>query len=283
MKFTHHYCSLLVLLITGSVYAQSNILNATTPDEIGIKNIDQLQDDMDSFLEYEFVDDREILWSKIVYEKIDLNERLNFPLLFPITDDLYENTRKSLWRVLKENILNGNITKVYNSRNDNFRDLMPNEEIIESVKTELDFGDGEIYPAEIGSGDITSYNIKGMWYFDKRRGELMYRLLGIQPIGKNIKDPDDEVKKTELFWIWYPSIREILHTELVFNDTSNTNRISFDQLLLSRRFSSYIYKEDNLFNDRKIEDYKRKGLNYILESQRIKDEILNFEQDLWNR
>ena len=238
---------------------------------------------MDSFLEYEFVDDREILWSKIVYEKIDLNERLNFPLLFPITDDLYENTRKSLWRVLKENILNGNITKVYNSRNDNFRDLMPNEEIIESVKTELDFGDGEIYPAEIGSGDITSYNIKGMWYFDKRRGELMYRLLGIQPIGKNIKDPDDEVKKTELFWIWYPSIREILHTELVFNDTSNTNRISFDQLLLSRRFSSYIYKEDNLFNDRKIEDYKRKGLNYILESQRIKDEILNFEQDLWNR
>ena len=283
MKFTQHYCSLLVLLITGSVYAQSNILNATTPDEIGIKNIDQLQDDMDSFLEYEFVDDREILWSKIVYEKIDLNERLNFPLLFPITDDLYENTRKSLWRVLKENILNGNITKVYNSRNDNFRDLMPNEEIIESVKTELDFGDGEIYPAEIGSGDITSYNIKGMWYFDKRRGELMYRLLGIQPIGKNIKDPDDEVKKTELFWIWYPSIREILHTELVFNDTSNTNRISFDQLLLSRRFSSYIYKEDNLFNDRKIEDYKRKGLNYILESQRIKDEILNFEQDLWNR
>ena len=283
MKFTHHYCSLLVLLITGSVYAQSNILNATTPDEIGIKNIDQLQDDMDSFLEYEFVDDREILWSKIVYEKIDLNERLNFPLLFPITDDLYENTRKSLWRVLKENILNGNITKVYNSRNDNFRDLMPNEEIIESVKTELDFGDGEIYPAEIGSGDITSYNIKGMWYFDKRRGELMYRLLGIQPIGKNIKDPDDEVKKTELFWIWYPSIREILHTELVFNDTSNTNRISFDQLLLSIRFSSYIYKEDNLFNDRKIEDYKRKGLNYILESQRIKDEILNFEQDLWNR
>ena len=283
MKFTHHYCSLLVLLITGSVYAQSNILNATTPDEIGIKNIDQLQDDMDSFLEYEFVDDREILWSKIVYEKIDLNERLNFPLLFPITDDLYENTRKSLWRVLKENILNGNITKVYNSRNDNFRDLMPNEEIIKSVKTELDFGDGEIYPAEIGSGDITSYNIKGMWYFDKRRGELMYRLLGIQPIGKNIKDPDDEVKKTELFWIWYPSIREILHTELVFNDTSNTNRISFDQLLLSRRFSSYIFKEDNLYGDRPIDAYKRKGLNYILESQRIKDEILNFEQDLWNR
>lgn len=281
MKFS--YFSLLTLFVTANISAQSNILNATVPEEIGVKNIDQQQDDMDSFLEYEYVDDRDILWSKVVYEKIDLNERLNFSLLFPIEDNLYESTRKSLWRVLKENILNGNITKVYNSRNDNFRDLMPNNEIIESVKTELDYGDGEVYPSEINSADITAYNIKGIWYFDKRRGELMYRLLGIQPLGKDITNPDDELKNTKLFWIWYPSIREILHTELVFNDTSNANRISFDQLLLSRRFSSYIFKEDNLYNDRAIGAYKRNGLDYILESQRIKDEILNFEQDLWNR
>ena len=281
MKFS--YFSLLTLFVTANISAQSNILNATVPEEIGVKNIDQQQDDMDSFLEYEYVDDRDILWSKVVYEKIDLNERLNFSLLFPIEEDLYESTRKSLWRVLKENILNGNITKVYNSRNDNFRDLMPNNEIIESVKTELDYGDGEVYPSEINSADITAYNIKGIWYFDKRRGELMYRLLGIQPLGKDITNPDDELKNTKLFWIWYPSIREILHTELVFNDTSNANRISFDQLLLSRRFSSYIFKEDNLYNDRAIGAYKRNGLDYILESQRIKDEILNFEQDLWNR
>ena len=281
MKFS--YFTLLTLFVTANISAQSNILNATVPEEIGVKNIDQQQDDMDSFLEYEYVDDRDILWSKVVYEKIDLNERLNFSLLFPIEDNLYESTRKSLWRVLKENILNGNITKVYNSRNDNFRDLMPNNEIIESVKTELDYGDGEVYPSEINSADITAYNIKGIWYFDKRRGELMYRLLGIQPLGKDITNPDDELKNTKLFWIWYPSIREILHTELVFNDTSNANRISFDQLLLSRRFSSYIFKEDNLYNDRAIGAYKRNGLDYILESQRIKDEILNFEQDLWNR
>ena len=123
-----------------------------------------------------------------------------------------------------------------------------------------------------------------MWYFDKRRGELMYRLLGIMPIGEDLKNLDgDEEKKTNLFWIWYPSIREILHKELVFNDTSNANQISFDQLLLSRRFSSYIYKEDNIYGDRSISQYKNKGLESILESERIKKEILDFEQDLWNR
>jgi uncharacterized protein YutD len=69
----------------------------------------------------------------------------------------------------------------------------------------------------------------------------------------------------------------------VFNDTSNANQISFDQLLLSRRFSSYIYKEDNIYGDRSISQYKKKGLESILESERIKKEILDFEQDLWNR
>ena len=63
----------------------------------------------------------------------------------------------------------------------------------------------------------------------------------------------------------------------------HANRISFDQLLISRRFNSYIYKEDNIYGNRKINSYKNKGLQSILESERIKKEILDFEQDMWNR
>ena len=173
---------------------------------------------------------------------------------------------------------NGKVPILY----DFFVDAPPmrNRDDFEFYKTKIDFGDGELIPKEVGSDDITGYRIKGMWYFDKRRGELMYRLLGLMPGGEDLKNIDgDEEKKTNLFWIWYPSIREILHNELVFNDTSNANRISFDQLLLSRRFSSYIYKEDNLYGDRAISAYKNKGLESILESARIKKEILDFEQE----
>ena len=273
-----------MFLIIG--HGQSNILNANNPSEIGKKNIDQIQSDLDSYLEYEFIDDRDILWSKIVYEKIDLSERLNFPLLFPIDDNLYVDTRKSLWRVLKENIIDKNITLIYNANNDNFKELLTYEQAMSSLKIRKNYGD-ELDPdfqdIEITSADITGYYLKGMWYFDKRRGELMYRLIAIMPVGKNIEDPMDEEMQTTYFWIWYPSIREILHKELVFNDTSNANQISFDQLLISRRFSSYIYKEDNIYGDRPISAYKLKGLESILESQRIKKEILDFEQDLWNR
>lgn len=272
----------MALLIGLISYGQSNILNATTPEEIGIQNLDQMQSDQDSFLEYDYIDDRDILWSKIVYEKIDLNERLNFPLLFPINDETYERNRKSLWRVLKENIVNKTITKLYFNRNDNFKDPMTYSDVMEVISVTEEINGVAMDPEVIKSIDISAYRVKGMWYFDKRQGELRYRLLGIMPIGKNIKD-DDGKNDTDLFWVWYPSIRKVLHNELVFNDKNNATRISFDQLLVSRRFSSYIYKEDNIYGDRAIKDYKKPGLESILESERIKKEILDFEQDMWNR
>jgi gliding motility associated protien GldN len=274
--------SSVFILICANIFGQSNILNANNPVEIGIQNLDQIQSDHDSFLEYDYIDDRDILWSRIVYEKIDLNERLNFPLLFPINDETYERNRKSLWRVLKENIVNQNITKLYFNRNDNFKDPMTYKDVMEVIYLNEVINGVAMKPEVLKSIDISAYRIKGMWYFDKRQGEMRYRLLGIMPVGKNIKD-DDGKNNTDLFWIWYPSIRKILHKELVFNDINNANRISFDQLLVSRRFSSYIYKEDNIYGDRSIKDYKKPGLESILESERIKKEILDFEQDMWNR
>ena len=273
---------LFCVLFSVNVFSQANILNASTPSEIGIQNYDQKQSDNDSFLEFDYIDERDILWSKIVYEKIDLNEKLNFPLLFPVNDETYEKNRKSLWRILKENIINKRITELYFDRNDNFKDKMSFADVMEVVSfTELI--NGVQTPAEeLKSIDITAYRTKGMWYFDKRQGEMKYRLLGLMPVGKNLKD-DDGKNNTDLFWIWYPSVRKILHEEKVFNDKNNASSISFDQLLVSRRFSSFIYKEDNVYGDRSIKDYKVPGLESILESQRIKKEILDFEQDMWNR
>ena len=274
------------LLVSVNLVSQSNILNVKSPELIGVKNIDQKQSDEESsFLEYGVIDDRDILWSKIVYEKIDLNEKLNFPLLFPVIDSKDKN-RKSLWRIIKENIVNGNITETYDYADDgNFfqeNKIKKYEERLTRFKEILvDEDEDEEALEEAKSKDIKEYWIKGIWYFDKRQSEMKYRLLGIMPYGKNFGD--DGVGDVGYFWIWYPSIREILHKEMVYNDKNNANRISFDQLLISRRFNSYIYKEDNVNGNRAIEVYKKKGLQSILESERIKKEILDFEQDMWNR
>ena len=292
----------LFILFTSEIFSQANLLNAKNPSEIGDTSSSEA---ITEFVDYEYVDDKNILWSKVVYEFIDLNERLNFPLLFPVNDTKYDDTRKSLWRVIRENIENGKISEVYDSNNDNFTEA---SRIIGKDSTDLEaniyknYNISDIYkskyvpesfvPREVASSaDIFGYVIKGVWYFDKIHAELRYRLLAIQPYGTDLKTSvDGEETETGYFWIWYPSIREILDKHLVFNDKNNNNRISFDELLINRRFSSYIYKYDNVYGDREIRDYIRQRDNesyaqwqtrIIMESERIKKEILDFEIDMW--
>ena len=189
-----------------------------------------------------------------------------------------------MWRIIKENIENGKITETYDyADGGNFFDENKIDSLEERKKRYSSIvGKGDTTPQKfVNSKQIKNYWIKGMWYFDKRQSEMKYRLLGIMPFGINLGD--EEVGDVGYFWIWYPSIREILHKEMVYNDKNNANRISFDQLLISRRFNSYIYKEDNVYGNRAIGDYKKPGLQSILESERIKKEILDFEQDMWNR
>ena len=268
-----------------SSYSQSNLLNAKKPSEIGNELI---KSDKKSIV-YPEIDDTDILWSKVVYEFIDLNEKLNFQLLFPVNDEQYTSTRKSLWKIIRENVENGNIDEVFDVRNDNF---LSSNRITGTDKIKDFYGSkytpGDSRPQTYAtSSDITGYKIKGVWFFDKKHSEMKYRLLGIQPVGRNLKEFG---KEQGYFWIWYPSIRDVLSNQMVFNDKNNNNRISFDDLLVNRRFSSYIYKYDNVYGDRTIRDYirQRNGesnrqyqLRLIMESERIKKEILDFDVDMW--
>ena len=92
----------------------------------------------------------------------------------------------------------------------------------------------------------------------------------------------DEKDYIELFWVFFPNARDVLNEAKVFIENSAVN-ISFDQLLNSRRFNSVIYQEENVYGDRAIKDYiKDDAQNQLLESERVKEKIRNFEQDMWN-
>ena len=129
--------------------------------------------------------------------------------------------------------------------------------------------------------------MKGMWYFDKRLGELKYRLLALAPMGKDVLTlglPDIEDEELyELFWVFYPETRDILHDSKVFNPKNVSQPISYDHLLNARRFNSVIVREENVYGNRKIADYIRgNALFQLLEADRIKESIRNKEIDMWN-
>ncbi|SHI69530.1 type IX secretion system ring subunit PorN/GldN [Pseudozobellia thermophila] len=287
-----------VTLLPVSMMAQANILNAKKPEEIGIKTEAQKALDNDAPLEYGYVDDRDILWSKTVWEVIDLDERVNFPLYYPTDTVDIGSDRRSLYDVLLRSIKNGELEDVYaDSYFTDKRKFSDLEATLQRVDT-TDYGYEQINAGEelspeyvmkrsITAADIEEYRIKGMWYFDKRQGELKYRLLGIAPVAPDVNFIDDESMdpadaKVELFWVWYPDARKILHEAKVFNQRNSAQPISFDMLLNARRFNGVIYREDNVHGDRKVNDYiPNNALFQLLEAKRIQETIRDREQDMW--
>ena len=325
----------LVVLVAGSLtsIAQSNLLNAKTPDQIGKKTAAQLVSDNDKPLPYGYVHDRDVLLGKTTWEIVDINERINFPLYFPVDTANIGKDRRSLFDVLIKNIKNGKITEVYGDDYFNTKKTLKDmsssftyvdttdagkeiinanrdlyfppaslgspEKIIKNKKGKIiktipavpagqakgiDLDPQFINRRELTAQDVSGYKIKGYWYFDKRQGELKYRLLGICPVAPEAKEIGaDNPDVIELFWVYFPSIRDVLHEAKAFNDKNSASPISFDHLLNSRRFNGVIYKEENVFGDRAVADYmKDNAQNQVLESARVKEKIRDFESDMWN-
>ncbi len=295
MKLRSFLLTVLCVLVASGSFAQANILNAKKPEEIGVRTEDQKKIDNDKPLEYGYVDDRDIMWSKMVWEVVDLDERANFPLYYPIDTNNIGNNRRSLYDVLMTNVQKGEIENIYDdSYFTTQRTLMDIQDALRLIDT-TDLGyeqynaEGNVDPQyirrrDITAADIMEYHIKGLWYFDKRQGELKYRLLGIAPVAPDVNFIDsDDPDPVELFWVWFPDARGVLHEAKAFNNNNSSIPSSFDHLLNSRRFSGLIYREENVYGDRQVNEYiSDNALMQLLESDRIKEKIRNFEQDMWS-
>jgi hypothetical protein len=510
MKFFNKIFFFFLLLFSYSIFSQnsgyktgvSNILNAANPEDIGVRTAVQVQEDKDDPLEYGYVNDKDILWSTTVWEIIDLDQRVNYPLLYPVDTSVVGDERRPMIWWLKQEIEKFNLP-VYDAENTEsegeFIERLPDERVENIFKRRIISDEGrekfknaiavieerisvqydkynfnpyeeeisaeekqilandstfnpifpytikkftgykeltdEVFsyaqflgftsadgpvrvvqpqgiPEELSQDAINEYTavlreildteffvedtdfyyknfqfeelkqwlVKGIWYFDKKYSELIYRPIGIAPVatsldedgagdvgggsgamidprvldepngedsdGDGISDldetdifgtdpqladtdgdgvndglenqngldplfgapedkqqfdemvaefeasqvsgpsaPEDSVKENiiPLFWVYYPHAREILKKGQAFNNRNTSKYISFDDIINSRRFSSVIYKEENVYENREVKDYiKNNSFMRLLESERIKDKIRNFEHDMWS-
>ncbi|MEJ8598228.1 gliding motility protein GldN [Riemerella anatipestifer] len=294
------------ILASGFVWAQ-NILNAKSPEEFRkLREGNQAQkgDEIISTevkpLDYGYIEDKDILRSMVVWEVIDMNEKINQP--FYHNSDGLVSQNKSLYQLLLDGINSGKIKEVYDD--EMFTTRLKPEEIQqrmsrvvtsdwlidkinsgEKVSDEDKKAGTDVY--ETKSEQVKLLKIKGMWYIDRRDGQMKYRLLGIaamgpdpQTMGQQFADKEELI---DLFWVFYPDAREITANARVFNSKNLSSDISFDDILNARRFSSIIYKSENGLGNGVIKDYIPNDAEAQLEeSERIKNQILEMENDMWN-
>jgi gliding motility associated protien GldN len=106
------------------------------------------------------------------------------------------------------------------------------------------------------------------------------RIIAIEPFYMGFDEQLGRVMRQPLFWIKYNEVRDALARNEAYLPNNDAQRISFDDLFMQRRFGSVIYGESNVYNDRYISDYTI-GKSTLFEAERIKNDLTNFEHDLW--
>jgi gliding motility associated protien GldN len=233
---------------------------------------------------YTPIREADVMWKRRVWRIIDLREKINLPLYYPISNDV--NGLRSLTNVLYKAVTEEVSLRVYSSSVDDFSiEITPGDvkkltekSYEKTIPSMLDPSiDTTIVISESFSPNrVKKLLIKEEWFFDRQRSVLDVRILGISPL---YEQDDKEKGDQPLFWIYFPEARTLLAKYDVFNRSNPTERRSFDDIFWKRQFSSYIIKEENVY-DRSINEY-RKGMDALLESNRIKEEITIFEHDLW--
>ena len=285
---------------------------------------------------YPFVREADVTWSKKIWRVVDLREKFNHNLYYPL-DEIdggiwnKNSSQWSLWTVIRQHVMTGELTMyspfnpaweqwtdgdqfkypvVSNIAGGNFcnDDDLKNRMFIylgreiedpfaPAIQSVVNFPDDSVIfdpvtnrwvtqypPADtvwFTSKDIVQYKIKEQVFFDKERSVMETRIIGIAPV-IYARDVNGNITGyRELFWLYYPQCRYVFQNYFApANHQNSSQRMSFEDLFRKRRFSSYITKESNIYG-REIESYKA-GVGALLESERIKGELNNFEHDLWS-
>ncbi|MEM8906419.1 MAG: gliding motility protein GldN [Bacteroidota bacterium] len=232
-----------------------------------------------SILAYPPLREADLFWEKRVWRVIDLREKMNQAFRYPV---------EPFFNILREAAEQGEIT-LYSTENDRFTmpmDAAELQQMLYKVDTIEVFHPVTLEPQlrviqeEINWESITRFRIKEQWFFETATSTLRVRILGIAPIIEVRDDQGNFRHERPLFWAYYPELRPVLAKRKVFHPNNDQHPISWEDQLERRFFSSYIYKQSNVQDDRLEATYS--GLDLLLEADKIKQEIFNFEHDLWS-
>lgn len=307
MNYIKRTISLLLILLAV------NFVNAQLPSSGQTTVLDgvyqQTHIPTKRVISYTHLREADVLWSKRIWRRIETRERLNYPLFYPIKPI---SDRMALLDVVRYAVFDEGSLTVYhpdgtNDDGDQFtRPILPPNgnrsdtsyikalkerfgyyELVQKLDPEtqepmVDFNGDPIYQedyVEYAADNVIAWEIKEDWFFDRQKSVMDVRIIGISPVV--YKKTDGIISgEQNLFWLYFPECRYVFQNFFVYNSENNAMRMSFDDLFWKRKFASFITKEDNVY-DRYVSDTE-KGIDRLLMSEKIKEEMFKIEHDLWH-
>jgi len=242
---------------------------------------------------YAYVREADVMWAKDIYRIIDLRQKQNLSLYYPVKpiNDRYNLVQLILWGIDNEGI---RAFSSVDSRNE-FTIPLDRSQIDEAFDagTEIikkpDINTGELRDTTIQNDrktdEVKQIMVKEKWFFDKNHSVMNVRIVGLCPIRlyNKLDDqglPTELVLKEKTVWVYFPEIRPLLARHEIFNNDNDAQRISYDDFFMQRRFHSYIFAESNVYENRAITSYAI-GMDAMLEAEKVKEWLMEVEHDLW--
>ena len=236
---------------------------------------------------YPAVRESDIVYSKRVWEEIDVREKMNNYLASP---------KGRLIDVLMNAIAAGELTAYDpvptkdDPNGDGFatpltpgkaKAKLADSSLVESFDKKTGEKTGSrMVAGEFQPDSIVKFRIKEDWLFDKQRSVWEPRIIGIAPmIKQKVEGSTLALDYQPAFWIYFPAARQILVTKEAFNRNNDATDLSFDDVFLKRLFHGYVVKVSN-DKDERIKDYAI-GIDRLYESERIKKSLMDWELNLW--
>jgi len=294
-----------LLMVTAIATAQENPVSFF--DKKGTIHVEITKDSVgDSLIDVYHRSDN-VVWSRIVYRIVDMRDKQNYQLYFPIRRG---EEYCSLFRLMLESVAKGcpvyrknarelkpsytdsaklvgeELSKAFAYNEDNYNNLIQYDPAKKTYSLSIDQYSNYVK-------NQLKFLIQEVIYFDNHASRMSTKIIGIAPLYALHPDNTDAKESIRYFqgsilcWFAFDELRPYLAKQYMLPNGNETQRMSFDQFFQQKLYYSYLLGEGNLFSrmllddEKFIQDPEKFAKHVHNEQARIEREIMNVEQDLW--
>ena len=311
----------IVLLFAGVFTANAqhqinSFFNQNGTIRLETQELDEASDTLASV----FHRTEDVVWSRLIYRVIDMRYKQNYQLYFPVTSadpqsrnlfkvmldaivdgmPVYEKSQEpgDIKPRLETPLAKDQIPGLLNTDREGISDgdIATSDYMLihyDSVTDKMSFND---YMYQQYVRNQLKFMILEVVFFDKHYSRLFSKIIAIAPMSsEDIEGEDtpitDALYQSIRFWVVYDDFRPYMARQYMIPQNNDSKRVTFEQFFAQKLYTSYIIGDSNMY-DRMLAEAATRGRDeqedkaiiekeLKKEQQRIENELMTFELDLW--